>query len=133
MVRSDARNKEVALARIKRLARSGLPLEPFVRTVFQLVNDAVPANPNRGINVSTAGSDEFICTTPETERALPAHHHYFVQSAPAISGARFQMNLDTLPQRLVAKTIWPHDEVFAPDLFRAEGFNEAYRPLEWHH
>jgi hypothetical protein len=30
MTRSDARNKEVALARIKRLSSSGLPVEPFV-------------------------------------------------------------------------------------------------------
>jgi hypothetical protein len=41
----DARNKEVALKRIQRLAVSGLPLEPFVVTLFQLVNDGVPYSP----------------------------------------------------------------------------------------
>jgi hypothetical protein len=34
MLRSDARNKEVALARIKRLASAALRLEPFARTVL---------------------------------------------------------------------------------------------------
>ena len=47
MTRSDTRNKEIALGRIKRLASSGLPVEPFVRSVFELINDAVPNSPNK--------------------------------------------------------------------------------------
>lgn len=53
---ADLRNKEVALGRIKRLASSGLLLEPLVRSVFDLINDAVPNNPNRGLHV---GSERF--------------------------------------------------------------------------
>jgi hypothetical protein len=34
MIRGDLHNKEVAFGRIKRLASSGLSLEPFVRSVF---------------------------------------------------------------------------------------------------
>jgi len=39
---SDSLNKEGTLRRIKRLAASGLPLEPFVMTMFALVDDGVP-------------------------------------------------------------------------------------------
>jgi hypothetical protein len=49
MLHSDARNKEVALSRIKRLASAGLQLEPFARAVLALINDGVPHSPNRVI------------------------------------------------------------------------------------
>jgi hypothetical protein len=42
MLHSDARNKTVALGRIKRLASAALRLEPFARAVFDLINDGVP-------------------------------------------------------------------------------------------
>ena len=57
MTLSDSRNKARALGRIKRLASSGLPLEPFVRGVFESLNDGVPHSPNR---VMLAGGGERI-------------------------------------------------------------------------
>jgi DNA-binding CsgD family transcriptional regulator len=133
MVSSDARNKELALARIKRLASSGLPLEPFVRTALELLNQAVPASPHRGIHVGTLNSNSYIFTTSDVEEILPAHDHYFVRSPPSISGARFKIDLSTLKYVLPLQTIWFHEQVFTEAMNRAEGFNEAYRPLGWHH
>jgi hypothetical protein len=46
---SDARNKEIAFGRIKRLANSGLLLEPFVMTLFELLHDAIPSAPLKGL------------------------------------------------------------------------------------
>src|SRR5580700_2675110 len=43
---SDARNKENALRRIKRLGSAGLPLEPFAKTLFEVLEEAIPHNPN---------------------------------------------------------------------------------------
>jgi hypothetical protein len=34
---------------------------------------------------------------------------------------------------LPRKTIWSQEDSFRPDFRRAEGFNETYRPLGWHH
>jgi hypothetical protein len=133
MFRSDARNKEVALARIKRLASSGLPLEPFVRTALELFDQAVPASPHRGIHIGALNSNSFIFTTSDVEGILPAHDHYFVRSPPAISGARFKIDLPTLKRVLPLRTIWFHEQVFTETMYKAEGFNEAYRPLGWHH
>jgi hypothetical protein len=39
---SDALNKKRALRRIQRLAAAGLPIEPFVMTMFGLVDDGIP-------------------------------------------------------------------------------------------
>jgi DNA-binding CsgD family transcriptional regulator len=132
MMLSDSRNKARALGRIKRLASSGLPLEPFVRSVFELINDAVPNNPNRGLHVGSDRSDAYICT-PETRKIVPLHNHYFVKSPSEISGARFRLDLETLKHVLPSKTIWLQHEAFGPNVYRAEGFNETYRPLGWHH
>ncbi len=51
MMSSDSRNKEIALGRIKRLASSGLPVEPLVRSVFELVNDAIPDSRNKNFMI----------------------------------------------------------------------------------
>jgi len=132
MTRSDLRNKEVTLARIKRLASSGLGLEPFVQSVFELVNDAVPNCANRSLHVGSERSDTYICT-PEVRNITELHNHYFVESPPEVSGARFRMDVNILKELLPSKTIWRFHEVFSPDVYRAEGYNEAYRPLGWHH
>lgn len=60
MTRSDTRNKEIALGRIKRLASSGLLLEPFVRSVFELINDAVPNSPHRALHVGSERADAYL-------------------------------------------------------------------------
>jgi DNA-binding CsgD family transcriptional regulator len=133
MTRSDARNKEVALARIKRLSSSGLPLEPFVRGLFELINDGVPHSPNRSMHVGRESALSYIFT-PEVAKIFELHHHYFVVSPPEVSGAKYRINLETIIYQMPARTIWYHEEFFRPDVYRAEGFNQTYyRPLGWHH
>jgi hypothetical protein len=68
-VHSDA--KEVALSRIRQLSSSGLPLEPFARSLFELLNDAIPYSPNRSILLDTKDdSDGFLVSNNETLAAL---------------------------------------------------------------
>src|SRR5216683_4601301 len=132
-VHSDARNKEVSLSRIRQLASSGLALEPFVRTIFELIGDAVPSSPHRAIHAGGELSDSYICSTQEVENIVPLHNHYFVESSAEISGARFRPDLDTLLRVMPTRIIWTQPESFLPNLYRAEGYNEAYRPLGWSH
>jgi DNA-binding CsgD family transcriptional regulator len=133
MMLGDMRRKELALGRIKRLASSGLSLEPFVRSVFDLINDGVPNSPNRSFHVGNERSDAYICSTPDMSGIAPPHNHYFIDSPPEVSGARFRIDLQTIQGLFTTKTIWQQDEVFRPNVYRAEGFNETYRPLGWHH
>jgi DNA-binding CsgD family transcriptional regulator len=133
MTLSDSRNKARALGRIKRLASSGLPLDPFVRSIFELIDDAVPNSPNRSLHTGGERSDAYICSTQEVVGIASLHNHYFVESSQEISGTRFPLDLHTLRHIFNSKTIWLHEEVFVPEFRRAEGFNEAYRPLGWHH
>ena len=132
MTLSDSRNKEVALRCIKRLASSGLPLEPFARSIFELFNDAVPHSPNRAMNIAGVDGHAFIGSTPEMLAAIPAFQHHFVDK-PGTSGARFAQDFSTIQRILPAKVVWRHDEIACPDYQRAEGYNAALRPLGWHH
>ena len=116
MTLSDSRSKARALGRIKRLASSGLPLDPFVRSVFELINDAVPTSPNRAIHVGGERSDAYICTTPETEAIIPLQNRYFVESPPEISGAKFRHDLHTLLNVLPTRTIWQQHDAFDTNL-----------------
>lgn len=133
MTLSDSRNKARALSRIKRLASSGLPLDPFVQTVLHLVNDAVPNSPNKALHVGTARSDAYVCNTQEVRGIVDLHNRYFVESSSEISGSRFPFDVQTLKTLLVKKTVWLQPDAFTSHMYRAEGYNEAYRPLGWHH
>ena len=134
MLHSDARNKEVALGRIKRLASAGLQLEPFARAVLDLINDGVPHSPNRVI--LAGGSDRvdaYVGSTPEIAAAVPLYRQYFVDAPPEVSGARFQFDARALRCVLPSKVIWPQEELALPNILRSEGYNTVYRPLDWRH
>src|SRR5579863_2756441 len=75
---SDSRNKDVALRRIKRLASSGLPLEPYVIALFELMNDAIPSAALKAFYTSSNRANAWICNSSELYKALlSAHRTYF--------------------------------------------------------
>jgi DNA-binding CsgD family transcriptional regulator len=132
MMPGDLRNKEVALSRLKRLASSGLPLEPFVRSVFELSNDAVPHHANKAFLAGGPDRVEaYFGSTPETEAAVPLHTRFLVESPPEVSGAHFRMTPSAMRQIMPSRTIWQHHDIWRPGFHRAEGYNEVHRPLGW--
>jgi len=102
---SDARNKEIALSRIRQLSSSGLSLEPFIRNLFEVIGEAVPSSPHRAIHTGAEQSDAYIASTPEIAGIISLHNHYIVESPPEVSGARFQPNMSGLRRILPTKTI----------------------------
>jgi DNA-binding CsgD family transcriptional regulator len=131
---SDARNKATALARIKRLSSSGLPLEPFIRSLFELINDGIPHHPNKVFFAGRPNQVEaFLGNTLEARAAVPIHTPYFVESGPEISGARFRIDSHAMLHILPTKTVWRHHEVWLPEFHRGEGYNAVQRPLGFTH
>lgn len=130
----DALNKERALGRIKRLASSGLRLEPFARSVLELLNDGVPHSPNR---VILAGGperiDAYVGSTPEIAATVPLYHQFFVEAPPEVSGVFMRYDSQAFGRVLPSRTIWTQEELTFPDFVRREGYNTVYRPLGWHH
>jgi DNA-binding CsgD family transcriptional regulator len=134
MTLSDSRNKARALSRIKRLASSGLPMDPFVRGVFEAVNDGVPHSPNRVILAGGGDRiDAYVGSTEEIARAAPLFHKYFVDSPPQLCGIKFPYDADALRNVLPSRVIWTQADLALENLYRAEGYNVVYRPLGWHH
>ena len=130
---SDAHNKEVALRRIKRLASSALPLEPFILTLFELIHEAVPSSPLKALLPGTDDAGRFICNSPELYAALPLAASLFFEPGRDLRSVGLRVAQDPAQMcRLSAgKVIWRHDELFLPSFHRTEAFNVATRPLGW--
>ncbi len=133
MTRSDARNKEVALARIKRLSSSGLPVEPLVRGLFDLINDGVPHSPNRTFHLGGKGPDAYICNSLELNKVIPLHRQFYVESVPENSGARYRVVPTKLHELFPSKTVWMHEELTLPNFYDTEGYSTVFRPWGFHH
>jgi DNA-binding CsgD family transcriptional regulator len=134
MTLSDARNKQIALARIKRLCSLGLPVEPLVRGLFDLIDDGVPHSPNRAFHVGDSRRiSAYITSSPGMQELVPIQKHFFVDSEPRACGIAFRYDAYAFKTLLPSKTIWEQHEIALPNLYRAEGYNVVYRPLEWNH
>jgi DNA-binding CsgD family transcriptional regulator len=132
MTRSDARNKGVALARIKRLCSSGLPLESLARGLFDLIHDGVPHSPHKNLMVDCGEPRAYFGSTPEAVELVSVHERYFAQPPSQAPGARIRFDLATLRRVLPSKAVWRHEELARPDFYRSEGYNVAFRPLGFH-
>jgi DNA-binding CsgD family transcriptional regulator len=134
MTLSDSRNKARALSRIKRLASSGLPLDPFVRGIFEALHDGVPHSPNR---VVLAGGgeriDAYVGSNDEIARSAPLFRKFFVDSTPPECGLKIPYDSHGLRNVLPTKVIWTESDLLLNNFYRADAFNVVYRPLGWHH
>jgi transposase/DNA-binding CsgD family transcriptional regulator len=126
---NDFARKRQALARIKRLASSGMPLQPFAYTLFDIVRDAVPndeASP--GLVAHSGEGPRWIVRDFNYERWFPQMQKYLLDPSPEISGFRPPSLLPGNP-----RTVLRHDEIVRPNYYRSEGYNEFFRWMGMHH
>jgi len=124
----DYARKRQGLASIKRLASSGMPLQPFAYTLFDVINDAVPhdeASP--GITATLGRSSRWIIRDFDYSRWLPQMHKYLLVADSEVSGFRPPL----LPQN--PHTVLRHEEIVRPNYYRSEGYNEFFRWMGMHH
>jgi DNA-binding CsgD family transcriptional regulator len=126
---SDIRNKEIALIRIKRLASSGLELQPFVQTLFELMNDGVPHNPNRVFFLGSADQPVVFCSSPETEAMVPLHEKYFGGHSSDEKDPRYRLDSHFFKNILPTRTTWTIEDLATDSFYKSEAFNAVYRPL----
>ncbi len=131
-MRSDRYNKELALRRIKKLAVSGLPVEPYIMALFELMNDAVPSSPLKAFVVSPDRIEAMVCNSAELYAALPrAFELFFATDTTAEVGLRLPNNSPSMRAIWAKKSYWRHDEIFLPSFHRTDAFNIATRPIGW--
>jgi hypothetical protein len=79
----DYARKRQALARIRRLASTGMPLQPFAYTLFDLIHDAVPydeASP--GLAATSSEGFRWIVRDFDYERWFPHMQKYLLEAGP---------------------------------------------------
>ncbi len=132
MTLGDLRNKDVALGRIKRLAHSGLPLEPFLRTLFDLIDGALPDSAKASQHAGGERSGAHICAS-QASGIAPAHGGYFVEAQPEIWAVRFGAGPGRLVYLPPERTLQQHHGVFSSGLHLDEAPNNGNQPLGWRH
>jgi transposase/DNA-binding CsgD family transcriptional regulator len=126
---NDFAHKRQAMARIRRLASSGLPLQPFAYTLFDIVRDAVPydeASP--GLVADCGHGPRWIVRDFDFERWFTHMQKYLLDASPEVSGFRPASLLPGNP-----RTVLRHDEMVSPNYYRSEGYNEFFRAMGMHH
>jgi DNA-binding CsgD family transcriptional regulator len=130
---SDSERKIGALRKIQRLCSSGLPLEPLVQTLFEVIDEAIPYAANKvfladsGINPS-----RYLMNNPELAQWNPVQKHFYIDAPPAVSGMRCNFGPSGLAL-MKAKPVWRSDELALPHFYRSAGYYEFLRPLGYHH
>ncbi|MBV8362525.1 MAG: hypothetical protein JO189_32030 [Deltaproteobacteria bacterium] len=125
----DYARKRQALARIKRLASAGMPLQPFAYTLFDIIHDAVPhdeASP--GLTAASGASFRWIIRDFDYSRWFPQMQKYLLNARSEISGFRPPSLLPQNPH-----TVLRHEEIICPNYYRSEGYNEFFRWMGMHH
>src|SRR5262249_40602224 len=126
---NDFSHKRHALARIRRLASSGLPLQPFAYTLFDIVHEAVPydeASP--GLVAYCGQRPRWIVRDFNFELWFGHMQKYLLDANPETSGFRSPSLLPGNP-----RTVLRHDEMVRPNYYRSEGYNEFFRSMGMHH
>ena len=87
---SDSERKLAALRKMQRLCSSGLPLEPLVQTLFELIEDAIPNAFNK-VFLADPGDhpSRYLVNNPELAKWTPIHKHYYIEAPPEVSGMRY--------------------------------------------
>jgi transposase len=125
----DYDRKRRALVSIKRLASSGLPLQAFAYTLFDLVHEAVSYDEiSPGLTVETRCGASWVTRNFDYGRWFPLMQKYVLEATPEISGLNPPSLLPCNPC-----TVLCHEQVARPDYHRSEGYNEFFRPLGMHH
>jgi DNA-binding CsgD family transcriptional regulator len=124
------------MRKLKRLATSGLPLEPYVRALFDVIHDAVPGGAHKPFFPDPANRPvALIQNFPAPYSAIMALRNYWLtsESTPQLSGLSIRFDSQTLKRGFLSKTVWPLEEFMTPQFYRSDGFNECARPLDHHH
>jgi transposase len=125
----DYGRKRQGLARIKRLASAGMPLQPLVYSLFDFVRDAVPCDEvSPGLAATSGEGARWIVRDFDYGRWFPHMQRYLLEASPELSGFRPP---SLLPQN--SRIVLRHDEIVCPNYYRSEGYNEFFRYMGMHH
>lgn len=117
-----------ALARLRKLASSGLSAFQFAMAAFDVVADAIPGSETKVMHLSGMSP---VTLSPWIGRGidskwLPHYQHYVTER-----DAQQRAIIDPMTMR--QKPVYRHEEVMLPHWERSETYNELYRHWACHH
>lgn len=124
------------MRKLKRLATSGLPLEPYVRALFDVIHEAVPGGAYKPFFPDPANRPlALIQNFPAPYSVIMALRNYWLtsESTSQLSGLSIGFDSQRLRRGFLSKTVWPLEQFMTPHFYRSDGFNECCRPLNHHH
>lgn len=123
---SGAMRRELALRKIRRLASSGLPLYPFVLTLFDLLAEAIPGGDlPQALQTDPSNNLSWIFANLDQAKWVPVLANLITECPPeAWPGLRPRGQLD------LARPVLTLEEFTASDYRRSGLYNEFFRPLK---
>ena len=117
--------KELVLRKIRRLASSGLPLYPFVLTLFDLIAEAIPTGDlSRGILTDPASELSWVFVNLDQARWVPILANLIGDDPTAWPGLRPRNQLDLM------RPVLTLEEFTEPNYRRSAIYNEFFHPLK---
>jgi DNA-binding CsgD family transcriptional regulator len=129
---SDPRNKERALRQLKRLALAGLPVEPFIMTMFDIIGAGIAVAQNQ-VFLPSDGTrpSAFITSSADVGAYAEAYERFFVNGSTEMSGLKYRFDKSGF-DKMSSRTVWRLEEYMLPHFYRSEGYNEVLRPIGFH-
>jgi len=125
LARRPSAGPELVLRKIRRLASSGLPLYPFVLTLFDLIAEAIPAGDlTRGILTDPASELSWVFVNLDQARWVPILANLIGDDPTAWPGLRPRNQLD------LTRPVLTLEEFTAPNYRRSAVYNEFFHPLK---
>lgn len=120
--------QQVALARLRKLASSGLPLNQLVMAIFDIVGEAIPSSDQKALCTAVDGNlrspNNWIRRGVIDEAKNSARYQYYVNDIPV------DRSLIRNPVIADGRLL---DEPTLPGFHRTETYNEYFRPIGEHH
>jgi DNA-binding CsgD family transcriptional regulator len=119
----------LVLRKIRRLASSGLPLHPFVLTLFDLIAEAIPAgDAARAIQIEPRSNSSWVFANLDQSKWVPIFADLAREHDPsAWPGFRPRDKLDQTRQ------VFALEEFTQPDYRSSAVYNDFLRPLKLEH
>jgi len=121
--------QQTALARLKKLATSGLPVIPLVMAIFEVIEEAIPSSDQKALCTAADGNlrspDNWIRRNVVDEVKNSARYKYYVSDIPV------DRSLIANPQIFDERLL--DEQPTLPGFHRTETYHEYFRPIGEHH
>ena len=121
--------QQMALARLRKLASSGLPVIPLVTAIFEVIEEAIPSSDQKALCTAADGNlrspDNWIRRNVVDEVKNSARYKYYVSDIPV------DRSLIANPQIFDERLL--DEQPTLPGFHRTETYHEYFRPIGEHH